>query len=202
MTHGRSFFHSEYLPLPFPARQRLSSAAAAHGLLPSAAPTTSGAGRPDLGRVGVNSPQTRRTSPSSPLCGAAEGSWCLSAVWGGWGKAPAGRFSPRPDTADGFRGDREEKVGGVGGERRCGQLKPGLEPAAKGRGGAGQSRGGGGHNGRVSRSAAGRGRPRRAKSSRSSREASTCNSSSSKTPRSLMLRRRDPVPRLPFAEGA
>lgn len=59
MTHGRSFFYSEYLPLPAP----LLSSSTAHGLLPSAASTTSVAGLPDPRGVGVNSPPRTHNTP-------------------------------------------------------------------------------------------------------------------------------------------
>lgn len=185
--------------LPFPPRPRLSSAAAARGLLPSAAPTTSEAGRPDLGGVGVNSPPGVQVTPLPTT---------LRCIWGelvsvcGVGRVGGSSCWPEVFTSARHGWWLSGWPGREGGQRQCGQLKPGLEPAAEGRGGAGQSRGGGGHNGRGFRRAAGRGRPPRAKSSRSSREAPTCNSSSSKTPRSLMLRGRDPLPRLTLAEGA
>lgn len=80
---GAASFTVSISPLPPPHPRR--SSAAAHGLLPSAASTTSVTGRPDLRGGGVNSPYAHTTPPSAPLCRAAEGSRCLSALWGGGG---------------------------------------------------------------------------------------------------------------------
>lgn len=134
----------------------------------------------------------------------------VSAVGRG-GHSPAGwGFSPGRDASDGFRRD-----GGESGERpppsaavRCSPSRDSNRRArGEGARGSAERRGGGGRSGRGSRRAAGRGRPPRAKSFRSSREAPKCNNYSSKTPRGLRLRGWAPSPasvlqRVHSTEGA
>lgn len=153
MTHGRSFFHSEYLPLPAPPRL---SSAAAHGLLPSAASTTSLTGRPDPRGVGVKLPPRRHNTPFPTTLRCSRGEpGSFSAEGRGGSLLPVGGFRPGATRlmAFGMRG-REGKTAPAA--RGRGVLpQPGLEPAAQGRGGAGQRRGP--RRGRPRR-AAGRGR--------------------------------------------
>lgn len=79
MTHGRSFFHSEYLSPPShrppPAELRAPALRCLHSWRN---------GTPRLPRRGGEvSPHTHTASSPPPRCGAPEGSRCLPAPWGG-----------------------------------------------------------------------------------------------------------------------
>lgn len=177
MTHGRSFFHSEYLSPPSHPFPPPPSSAAAHGLLPSAASTPGVTGRPGSRGVGTSSPHAHTASSPPARCGAPGGSRCLPAPWGGRrGRLPGldaftwarrlWRLLPRRERAQGSCPRRP---------RRCRGARPGLEPAAQAEGARGSAGsrggGGGGQTGHGSRRAAGRGRRLRLKSTRISKEA-------------------------------
>lgn len=134
-------------PLP-PLRVPRLCSATRRGLLPSAASKTSVTGHPDLRGVGANSPHAHTTPttphpPSSPLCGAAEGSPVsvrgvgqggkeggCTVLWGGGFHLGATRLM--------VFGVTREKGGGTAPAVRGGavQPQPGLEPAALVRGAA------------------------------------------------------------------
>lgn len=201
MTHGRSFFHSEYQSPPSHPRP---SSAAAHGLLPSAASTPGRlTGRPGSLGQGANSPHAHTASSPLPRCGAPEGSRCLPAPWGG-----------RRGTLPGLEAftwarqvwwllPRRERTEGGSCPRRG--PRPWLEAAAEGEGARGSAGsrggGGGGRTGHGSRRASGRGRRFRLKSTRISKEAPKYITYSSK---SLGASRREvglPLPP-PFCAGS
>lgn len=198
MTHGRSFFHSEYQSLPSHPLPRPSSAAA-HGLLPSAASAPGATGRPGSLSEGANSPHAHTaSSPQRAAVHRRGAGVCQSRGAGGGARCrglEACTWAPRVWW---LLPRRERAEGAAPAVRGAVGPRPRLESAGEGEGAG--SRGGGGRTGRASRRAAGRGRRFRLKSTRISKEAPKCITYSSKT-LGASSARWDSLSRLCFAEG-